>query len=180
MIDQRLARRYARALLDVARGENAIEKYGDEIAVFSGLVEGHADLSKILFGGLFSIADRKALVKKFAEKTGASKAVTNFLLLLVDKDRMRYLPEIVAQYRESADDLAGRARARILSAAQLDEAYRKQLTEQLGKVVSRKVEAAYEVDPSVLGGVRAEIGSYVIDGTVRAQLARLTQKLQQN
>ena len=219
MIDQTVARRYARALLDVAldqstadaiKGElseirkqiegeggfksiiaagvtmaelaaeqQVVTVIGHQLEEMTAIIEGHKDLRKILFQGLFAMQQRKDILTSLCKQAGTLPQVRNFVLLLVDKDRLRYLPVMAQLYREAADELAGRKRGHVVSASALSSSEQEQVEEKLGKIVGRKVQCSFDVDAEVLGGVRAEVGSLVVDGTVRAQLDRLTQTLGQ-
>lgn len=219
MIDQTVARRYARALLDVAVDQSTAEAIkgelsemakqidaegsfksiiaagetvaelvleqqvvtviGHQLEELCAIIESHEDLHKILYAGLFEAAQRKEIVRSLCERAGALPQVRNFLLLLIDKDRLRYLPVISQLYRESADEMAGRVRGKVISAAELSGDEQQKIEDKLGDYVGRKVQCTFDIDADVLGGVRAEVGSLVVDGTVRAQLDRLTQTLGQ-
>ncbi len=178
MRNQSLTRRYARALLELGVEKQSVEAFGEQIGALAEVISGSADLSRILYGAMFAAASRKAILESLCKKAGAAKEVRAFLLLLVDKDRLRFLPEVVGQYALLSDEKAGRVRARVVSAAPLDKGVKDKIGERLGKYLRRKVECSFDVEPAVLGGIRAEIGSIVLDGTAREQLDRLTQQLQ--
>lgn len=179
MINRALSRRYAHALLDLASEEKAVDSFGAQAAEMAAVVSGHADLSKVLYGGLFATSQRKAIVEELCKKLGSAPSVRKFLLLLVDKDRFQYLPAVVEEYRAMADERAGIARAKVRSASALDDSTKKGISAGLGKYTGRQVECSFETDPALLGGIRAQIGGLVLDGSIKAQLERMTQTLKQ-
>jgi F-type H+-transporting ATPase subunit delta len=95
----------------------------------------------------------------------------------VDKNRIRYVPDIASLYRELADEAAGRARVHLITAQELSKKKLKELTEGLQGFVGKQVIMEVETDPSLIGGVVARIGGMVYDGSVKTQLERLKETL---
>jgi F-type H+-transporting ATPase subunit delta len=97
--------------------------------------------------------------------------------LLLHKDRLRYLPQIEETYRRLADELSGVLRARITSAVELDAEQLRAIGASLEKQTGKKVALNVNVDPRLIGGVQAEIGGRLFDGSVRTQLKRIEESL---
>ena len=93
------------------------------------------------------------------------------------KNRIRYLPDITALYRELADEAAGRARVKLITAHELSKQKLKELTAGLKHLVGKQVIMEAETDPELIGGVVARIGGMVYDGSVKTQLDRLKETL---
>jgi len=106
-----------------------------------------------------------------------SAPVTKMLVLLAKTGKLNLVPELDASYRERLLSYQNIVRADVTSAAQLSPEKTKALEESLSKVTGKKVEISAGVDPDLLGGVVARIGSTVYDGSVKTQLKNMRQEL---
>lgn len=177
MINRAVAKRYARALI-----EETGTAAPAALAALTDLdteIRGHAHLEKLLYGGLFSTAQRLAVFEEIAGKLGMPKAAVNLVKILIVHNRTRVLPVIIDEFQRLADEKAGIARAQIASASELSGEIRSKLQVQLERIARRKVECSYALDPNLIGGVRARIGDTVLDGTVRTQLQKLSRRIEQ-
>ena len=106
-----------------------------------------------------------------------SPLTRSFLALVAQRRRLDILGEILTAYRASVDEAAGRIRARVRSAATLSDTARAALRERLGRRLGKTVLLDTEVDPGLLGGFVAEVGSRVLDMSVAGQLAALRERI---
>ena len=120
---------------------------------------------------------KRAIVLEVAERLGLSPLTRNFLALVAQRRRLDVLGEIIAAYRATVDEAAGRVRARVRSAAPMSDAERAGLRERLGRRLGKTVLLDTEVDPGLLGGFVAEVGSRVLDMSVAGQLAALRERI---
>ena len=107
------------------------------------------------------------------KKIKADKTVSNFCLLLADKERLAYLGEIVGWYGKLLDDAKGIIRGTLTTAVELTDNKRAELKAELEKKAGASIELAFDVDASILGGVVLKVGDRVLDASLRAQLAIL-------
>lgn len=172
-------RRYARALVDAAAklGPTGVDQVAEEITRFASAVATSQDLTTILTNPVFTSVDREKALGAVLDKMQPSELVRRFFLLLSERDRMQELAAIAESVRRLADEGAGRLRAVIETASPLSpdaaESLRRALEKRTGKTIALDV----TVNPALLGGVRAQIGSTVLDGTIRAQLDQLRDRL---
>ena len=103
--------------------------------------------------------------------------VRNFLAVIIDHQRLAELDEILAEYHAVADEQSGFAEAEITSAHDLNAEDRAELEAQVTKLAGGRVRATYRQDATLLGGAVVRIGSTVYDGSMRAQLQQLKQRL---
>jgi F-type H+-transporting ATPase subunit delta len=123
-------------------------------------------------------ADQKrAVLDGIVQRGGISRPVRNFIAVLIDKGRMRLLPEIVAQFAHELNDRLGFADAAVITARVLGAAERAALEADLARVTGKRIRARYEQDRSILGGAIARVGSTVYDGSLKGQLERIRQQL---
>jgi len=173
----RLAKRYARALLDLAREADALEPWGAELtraaAAFS-----EPRLQPILLSPAIDGAVRRRTARAVADALALPTAVRNLIHVLAEGDRLAVLPDIARWYEQLLDDAVGRARVTIRSAVALAAPEKTGLIELARRLTkSREVLATSEVDPELLGGVVLDAGGTVYDGSVRSQLARLGKEM---
>ncbi len=172
-----VARRYAGALLMLAKEQNTAEATGTELNSFAALLDSSAELRKVLENPAIGRGDRLAVIGAFADKLGMSKTTGNFLRLMVEKGRGGALREAVTHYGELLDQELGRARAVVSSTKALDEGALAALKEKLEAVTGKSVILENKIDPSLLGGVVTRVGSLVFDGSVKGRLDTLRDRL---
>ena len=177
MSRQASAGRYAKALLDVAIKESDPAKTEQELVSFADLYSGNEELRKALANPAVPIQAKRGVIEQLTNRLKPSKPVAKLLLLLADRDRLDLLPELVTAYRERLMDYQQVVRAEVVSAMPLPDAQAKQLQDKLARLTGRTVTMTTRVDPSIIGGVVARVGSTVYDGSVATQLQRMKDRL---
>jgi F-type H+-transporting ATPase subunit delta len=172
-----VARRYAKALWELANQESRLEAVGQELLRFERVLAEEPELRSALLLPWSTAATKRDIVVAVSERLGLSTLARNFLALVAQRRRMALLADIREAYQALADQAAGRVRARVRSAAPLDDAQRSALRERLGRQLGKTVLLDTAVDPSLLGGFVAEVGSRLLDMSLRGQLARLRERL---
>jgi F-type H+-transporting ATPase subunit delta len=142
----------------------------DQLEHFAELLDDEPDVRRVLENPTTAGERRNKLVKEIASALGFSKSVTNFVGILLDKGRIALLEEIIESYRRLLDDRMGIVRARITAARPLDAAEQNELAAKLMEKTGKKVRMEVAVDASLIGGVVAQVGSTIYDGSVRTQL----------
>lgn len=172
------ANRYAKALFDVALEEKAdLAQVDRDLQAVAAMMKGSPDLLLNLKRGSVTDAERQSLMEAVSKAMSLSAPVTKMLVLLAKTGKLNLIPDLDAAYRERLLSHQNIVRAEVTSAAQLSPEKTTALAESLSKVTGKKVELSAAVDPELLGGVVAKIGSTVYDGSVRTQLARMRQEL---
>lgn len=172
-----LGRRYARALLTLARESGAVAAAGEDlaraVATFS-----QPDLRDVVLNPGIAAKARRAIVARILERLGPSAVVGNLIRLLADRDRLDVLPDVARAYATLVDRELGRARVTIRSATALTPGQLAEL-ESLAKRLTgaAHIVASTHVDPELLGGVTLDAGGLVYDGSVRTQLVRLAKRM---
>jgi F-type H+-transporting ATPase subunit delta len=175
--DAPVARRYARALHALASEARRAEAVADELATFDQFLLTDRELRDALLRPWVKAATKRAIVLEVANRLGLSPLTRNFLALVAQRRRLDVLGEILAAYRARVDEAAGRIRARVRSAAPLADTARAALRERLGRRLGKTVLLDTVVDPSLLGGFVAEVGSRVLDMSIAGQLAALRERI---
>lgn len=172
-----LAQRYASALVDVAIEQRTAEHVKDELATFVHLLETSADLRNFLASPAVARPSKGVVIEKLVARLGASQTLRNFLLVLVDHRRSALLPEIRLAFEGLLHARMGVAEAQVISADELSDKQKTELTQVLERLTGQQVETRYEVDSRLIGGAVVRIGSTIYDGSVREQLDRLRAQL---
>jgi len=179
MIMGSVARRYAKALFSLAVEMGRVEPWSESLQSLNEAVEGSPDLLEVLSNPVYSREQRRAIVEKLAAALRLESEPANLLFLLGDRNRLGYLSAIVATFRTLADGHLGRVRAKVTSAVPLDASAAQAIADRLSQATKATVLLDRDVDPALLGGVVAQVGSLVYDGSVRTQLEDLRRQLKQ-
>ena len=172
------ANRYAKALFDVALEEKAdIDRIDRDLSEITEILRDNTELMSAVDWANVPDAARQAVMENVLDKMGVAAPVKKLLVLLTGQRKLVYLQDLAEAYRERLLAHQNVVRAEVTSAAPLSPEKTKALGESLSKVTGKKVELSVSVDPELLGGVVAKIGSTVYDGSVRTQLARMRQEL---
>jgi F-type H+-transporting ATPase subunit delta len=177
MIVGAIARRYAKALFSLADEQGQVEKWSSGLDALGQALASSPELRETLSSPAFEKEQRRGVVASIGASLGLAETVRNFLLLLADRNRLAYLPAIVANFRDLADARLGRVRARVTSAVPLAPDEARRIAEKLAQGGRAEVIVETTVDAALLGGVVAQVGSLVYDGSVRSQLEELRRSM---
>jgi F-type H+-transporting ATPase subunit delta len=180
MVNVSIARRYARALLDVASEAGVVDKVLAQLETLSDALNESEELRDLATNPAYSRDQRRAVMEGLLKARGGIEPVlSNALALLNDRNRLGSLPDIARLYRDRADALAGRVRGKLTSAVPLSTELVAKLEQTFERLTQRNVLLDTKVDPKVLGGVRAQVGSLVYDGSLRTHLDEMRRALKQ-
>ena len=171
------ARRYAKALFELAQASGDAEPVGRELEQVAAVYAADTGAHDVLTRPWIKPGDRRAVAAAIAQKAGARKLVQDFLGLVADRGRADHLAEIIAAYRLLVDAELGRARAQVRTAVAFTDAEKRQLATRLERVLGKRIIVEEQVDATLLGGFIAQVGSLILDGSLDGQLARMRQRL---
>lgn len=174
-----VARRYARALFAIgqAKGADAMEAYGKNLAQLAELLEKEPELLRIFRNPIFSVEEKKSVLEKLFGKFKPEKMVADFCYLLADKERLGVLPDIAAVYGEFLDAEQGVVRGELITAVKLNKDKQKDLLKSLEKKAGKKLVLDFAMDKDILGGVVLKVGDMVLDASLRAQIGMLQENI---
>ncbi len=178
MIGGSLARRYARALLDIGREDGQVRRALSEAEEFARLLASSAVLREVMEAEHVNRRDKQAALDSVLSSAGFLPATKSFLALLVDKGRMNVFPEILVELRRMVEELEGIERVGVTVPMPLSPPQRDLLKGVLERGTGKKVVLEEAVDPAVLGGMVVRVGSTVYDGSVRTQIHQIRENLQ--
>lgn len=173
-----IALRYAHALASVvASSKLDVKSSQQQLDDFAGTLAGSRELREVLMNPSIPSEQKLRVLDAIAARIGMFQQVRNFIAVIMDHQRLGELSEMVAEYAAVSDELSGLVEAEITSAHPLNAEDRVELEAQVAKIAGGRVHATYREDATLLGGAVVRVGSTVYDGSIRAQLAQLKQKL---
>jgi F-type H+-transporting ATPase subunit delta len=167
---------YAEALFAVARAEGTLGDVEDELFRFSQTLQGNDELRDALTDARIPAARRQQIVEDLLGGKASSTTVA-LVSMVVGTGRARELPSIIERLVEMSAAEANKEVAEVRSAVPLTDDQRDRLAKALEDATGKQVEVKVVVDPSVLGGIVAQVGDTVIDGSVRRRLDQLKNAL---
>ena len=171
------AKRYAKALFATAREAGSTVAVGRELEAFQHVVASHPEMHDVLSRPWIKADDRRGIALSVAEKSGAGQLVRDFAALVAERGRIDHLPEIVAAYRMLADEDLGQARAHVRAAVPLTAEDKQRLATRLEAILGKRVILEEQVDHTLLGGFVAQVGGFILDGSLDGQLGRMRERL---
>jgi F-type H+-transporting ATPase subunit delta len=176
MIEGSLGRRYTKALFELAKETGREEAIAGEIELFLTIYSG-SRLEAVLNNPAFELNGRKKILLEVTHKLQLSPVSMHFLALLLERDRLAYLPSIVATYRQMVNQSRGRIEAKVVASRSLDATLLERLSAALQRISGKEILLRQEADPTVIGGLLLELEGTIYDGTVRSQLAKMKQRI---
>ena len=172
---EEIAEVYARALFEVAKENDVLDRVHEELGQFADALEGDRNLQVFLFSPYFSSEEKKQGVRRIV--TDADERIVNFLELLAERHRMPALFRI----RRLFDGLWAEENkllpVTVTSATELDEGLVEEIGARIQEQTGRRVELSSKVDPELLGGLMVRVGNMVLDATVRNRLEQLRKQV---
>jgi F-type H+-transporting ATPase subunit delta len=178
MAEQRISRRYAKALYNAAEEVSAIDKVYEDLKYVGKAVESTNELEIYLKSPLIKSLDKKkALDEIFSGKI--SDLSKDFLILLSHKGREALIPSIVEQYIKIYNDQNNILPVHIKTAIEVSEDIKQNILAEIKERTGMTLNGTFEVDPAIKGGVVITLEDLVIDASLRNKLSELYQRLSQ-
>jgi F-type H+-transporting ATPase subunit delta len=174
--EKRVARRYARALFNVAKKGNVIESVESDLDLVAGLLSRERKFKDFLYSPRVGRDEKlKLLERVFSDRVTA--ITMKALRLILSKNRHRMFPDLREQYVSLRREFGNVLYAEVASSTHLDDNTRKRILAKLESASGKRVEAEFRMDKTLIGGVKVSYGNYVLDGTIRGGLRRLRDQL---
>ncbi len=174
-----IARRYARALFAIGADKAQFEAFGSEVSSLAALFTGSAELRQALENPVFQMSQRRRVLERLLPQVAPSPDVQKFALLLLERRRITLLPRIAEAFSRLTDERLGRLRATITSPKALDAGTVASVTRALESRTGKKILAETRIDPGLIGGIVAQVGDLIFDGSLRARLDALRARVLQ-
>ena len=167
------ARRYARAVFESATGEDRVEEWGTQLGVLSQVFR-NPEMVEVLSNPTIPIEERMELVTSL---NVLDHEASNLARLLIESDHVDEMGGIADEFEHLADGAAGRVRATVTTAVELEPEDRDRVAGELSKRLGKEVSMDVVVDPRILGGLKLQYGDRIIDASVATRLQQLRRRL---
>ncbi len=175
-----ISARYAHALVDALLAPNAgVEPHAalNSLNDFVETMNTSHDLELVMLSPSVPPARKRAVIEKIAGAMELNRLIRNFLFVLSDHRRLPLVRDIAQQAFVVLDERLGFLRADVSAAAPLADAKQREIADRLGELTGKRIRIEMKVDPDLIGGVIARVGSTVYDGSVRGRLQLIGERL---
>ena len=173
-----IADRYAQALFEVGEETQTTSELYQELKQLVDILNENKDLYNFLKSPLIGREDKKNVMNNIFEDQ-LSKNMNNFLIIVIDKDRMSAIVNIQESYKNLLNDKNNILEGTVITAVALNEKEIKDLEKNLSTKYNKNVTLTNVVDETILGGVLVKLGNEEIDGTIRTRLSKMKKQLSQ-
>ena len=168
------ARRYARAIFELAQEEGQVDDWSRRLTVVRDLLSDPL-VAAVLTNPTIAVSRRMELIS--AAPHELDPEATNLARLLIESNRVRQIGDVAEEYESLADSAAGRVRATVTTAVELDAEERDLLTKQLSERLGKEVRVRVAVDKGIVGGLKLQYGDHLIDASLATKLQQLRRRL---
>ena len=173
-----VANRYARALADVVASQQGdYARVLRELEAFTAVYRENAELREVFDTPAVPLDRKLKVVEAIAARLATAPVTANFFRVLVTNYRLALLAEIRVAFHRISNERMGVVEVKVVSAGGLTETEQQAMRARFSELTGRQVEFDFHLDQKLLGGIVAQIGSTVYDGSVRGQLDRIRQRL---
>lgn len=172
-----LANRYAKAIFELAVDQRTQDRVFDELRSLEQIFAKDHETREFLISPMVTSQEREQALEKALAGKGLSKETLDLVMILAKNGRMVLFPELVLAYQAQADNANGVCRGIVRSATALGQTERQRIEDTVEKVLKKKVIMTYKIDPTVIGGLVAQVGSYTFDDSIDAHLRRMNEEL---
>jgi F-type H+-transporting ATPase subunit delta len=171
------ARRYAKALFELAQQEKLLDPVRERLQQMDAMIRSQSELLDLCQNPLYNQDEKKRILASLSDRIGSPPILKQFMGLLVQKNRLRQLPQIAKTFGLMVDEANGLEHVRVRVANSLSKEQEAGLKRQLEMILQREVDLVVEADPSLIGGMVVYAGSRVFDGSIRGRLVQLRREL---
>ncbi len=178
MANIRIAKRYAKALIEIAEEMDKLDKITKDVQFIDSLIKDSRELQLFLKSPIIKEEKKKEVLKEIFSDSRVDPITLKFILLLVEKKREDLLHDIVKTYRQLYDEKMGIVTAEITTAVEISGSEKKKIEKKILELTgANEVNPIYKIDPSIIGGVIIRIGDTVYDASIRRKIQLLREQL---
>ena len=172
--------RYSRALFEVAKEVGDLEKIESDIKIFKSLLENNSELKVFFNNPTQSINNQNNVNNLLSEKLGFSKNLKNFFSLLIKKRRIFFASKIIDSFLKLCSRKRGEVKASLISSKELSETELESISKDLSSSMGSTIKFDYKIDKELIGGLKLQLGSFMIDTSIKNKLKKFEQQMVEN
>ena len=169
--------RYSRALFEVAKETSDLEKIEKDIKIFQSLLNSSLEIKNFIHNPTQSKDNQNNVIELLAEKLSFSKNLKNFFFLLIEKRRIFFIAKIIDSFLKLCSQKRGEVKASLISSKELSEVEIENISKDLSSSMGSTIKFDYKVDKELIGGLKLQLGSYMIDTSIKNKLNKYKQKM---
>ena len=171
------AGRYSLALYELASEAKIVNEVEEHSFSIINLIEKSEDFRFLIKDPTSAIEEQLKVLNKISEKNKLNELLTKFLSFLISKRRFFYVERILKDFIETCSKKRGEIKAELVAAKQLSDSEINNIKEELAKNFSSKIKLNYKNDPSLIGGLIVQVGSTMVDTSIRSKLQKIENKM---
>ena len=172
--------RYSRALFEVAKEAGDLEKIETDIKNFKFLLENSLELKNFFNNPTQSINSQNNVNNLLSEKFSFSKNLKNFFSLLIEKRRIFFVSKIIESFLKLCSRKRGEVKASLISSKELSESELESISKDLSSSMGSIIKFDYKIDKELIGGLKLQLGSFMIDTSIKNKLKKFEQQMIEN
>ena len=169
--------RYSRALFEVGREANELEKIEVDVKNFISFFNSSIEIKIFMQNPTHSILTQNKVINLLAEKINFSKNLKNFFLLLIEKRRIFFVSKIINSFLKLCSKKRGEVKATLISSKVLSQQEIENISNELSKTMGSTVKFDYKVDEELIGGLKLQLGSFMVDTSIKNKLKKYEQAM---
>lgn len=174
---ERLADKYALAIFEIAEEQNSMQVMYEQLLVVQNMLRNNQELDSFVNNPLVPKVSKKEVAQKvFAE--GIDVMLLNFILVLLEKDRMSLFAAICKAYKKFMNEKDNIVDVKVTTARELTPRQEAEVNEKMTKMLNKKVVLSKHLDEKIIGGIVIQVGDKLIDGSVVRQLKNIKRSLE--
>ena len=172
--------RYSRALFEVANETNELDKIENDVRNFQSLFNSSSEIKNFIQNPTQSKNTQNNVINLLSENLGFSKNLKNFFLLLIEKRRIFFVKKISESFLRLCSKKRGEVKASLISSKELSSTELDEISKDLSKSMRSIIKLDYKVDKDLIGGLKLQLGSFMIDTSIKNKLKKYEQAMLEN
>ena len=172
--------RYALALFELANENSELEVIEKDITFLLEICKNNSDFSNFLKNPTNQLELQIKVFTEISKLMKLNKSFSNFLQLIINKRRIFFLEKILSKFIKLSSKSKGKVEALLVSSKDLSQKERDNMSEEISKAIKSNIEFIYKTDKSLISGIKIQVGSLLIDTSVRNKLKKIKQSIMEN
>ena len=168
---------YARALYELAKENSELDKVEDEIKKLNNLLDSSTDFKEMILSPTVEKDDKKNVIFKIADQNNFSKTFKKFLGFIAIKNRLFFLGKIIESFLNLVSNNKGELKAKLVSSKKLSTEEQKKIQSELSRDFKSPLNIDYKYDPNLIAGLIIQVGSIMVDTSIKTKLKKLEKNM---
>ena len=168
---------YAIALYELSKENSELDKVEDEMKKLNKLLDSSADFKEMILSPIVAKDDKKNVIFKIADQNDFSETFKKFLGFIAIKNRLFFLGKIIESFLNLVSNNKGELKAKLVSSKKLSIEEQKKIQSELSKDFKSLLNIDYKYDPDLIAGLIIQVGSVMVDTSIKTKLKKLEKNM---